>query len=90
MREPASLGELRGDGWPLYSVALSDDDRLVAIGDERGGVIVYDTATRRRLSRPYTAPEGLVQSLAFSPDGRTLALAVHCATPPAAWRRSST
>jgi WD40 repeat protein len=42
-------------------------------------VIVYDTATRRRLSKPYTAPEGGVQSPAFSPDGRTLALAVHCA-----------
>ena len=81
MREPASLGELRGDGWPLNSVALSDDDRLVAIGDERGGVIVYDTATRRRLSRPYRAPApgggGFVQGLTFSPDGRTLALAVH-------------
>jgi WD40 repeat protein/DNA-binding SARP family transcriptional activator len=92
VRDPASLGELRGDGWPLYSVALSDDDRLVAIGDERGAVIVYDTATRTRLSRPYLAPDGcgsggdegcgggiLVQSqsLVFSPDGRTLALAVH-------------
>jgi WD40 repeat protein/DNA-binding SARP family transcriptional activator len=81
VREPASLGELRGDGWPLNSVAVSDDDRLVAIGDERGGVIVYDTATRRRLSRPYRAPApgggGFVQGLTFSPDGRTLALAVH-------------
>jgi WD40 repeat protein/DNA-binding SARP family transcriptional activator len=80
VRVPASLGELRGDGWPLYSVALSDDDRLVAIGDERGAVSVYDTATRTRLSAPYTAPEGLVESLAFSPDGRTLALVAHCGT----------
>jgi WD40 repeat protein/DNA-binding SARP family transcriptional activator len=78
VREPASLGELRGDGWPLYALALSDDDRLVAIGDERGAVIVYDTATRTRLGKPYTAHDRLVQSLAFSPDGRTLALAVHC------------
>jgi WD40 repeat protein/DNA-binding SARP family transcriptional activator len=78
VREPASLGELRGDGWPLYSLALSDDDRLVAIGDERGAVIVYDTATRTRLSKPYMAHDRLVQGLAFSPDGRTLALAVHC------------
>jgi WD40 repeat protein/DNA-binding SARP family transcriptional activator len=80
VRDPASLGELRGDGWPLYSVALSGDDRLVAIGGERGTVIVYDAATRTRLSTPYTAPEGLVQSLAFAPDGRTLAAVAHCGT----------
>jgi WD40 repeat protein/DNA-binding SARP family transcriptional activator len=78
VRDPASLGELRGDGWPLWSLALSEGDRLVAIGDERGGVNVYDTATRTRLSRPYRAPEGGVQSPTFSPDGRMLALAVHC------------
>ncbi|HET8951022.1 MAG TPA: BTAD domain-containing putative transcriptional regulator [Solirubrobacteraceae bacterium] len=81
VRDPASLGELRGDGWPVYSLALSDDDRLVAFGDERGAVSVYDTATRKRLSAPYTAPEGLVESLAFSPDGSTLAVVAHCGTP---------
>ena len=75
VRDPPSLGELRGDGWPLYSVAVSDDDRHVAIGDERGAVIVYDTATRTRLSAPYIAPEGLAQNPVFSPDGRTLAVA---------------
>jgi WD40 repeat protein/DNA-binding SARP family transcriptional activator len=77
LRDPSVLGELRGDGWRLYSVALSPDGRLAAIGDERGGVTVYDTATRKRLSTPYRAPEGLVQHLAFSPDGATLALTVH-------------
>jgi WD40 repeat protein/DNA-binding SARP family transcriptional activator len=78
LRDPSVLGELRADGWPLYSLALSPDGRRVAIGDERGGVTVYDTATRRRLSTPYRAAEELlVQWLAFSPDGETLALTVH-------------
>jgi WD40 repeat protein len=51
----------------------------VAVGDERGVVIVYDTATRTRLST-YEAPEGGVLTPAFSPDGRTLALPVPCGT----------
>ena len=77
LRNPVSLGELRGDGWALFSLAVSPDDRLVAIGDERGGVTIYDTATRRRVGKPYRAPEGLVQYLAFSPDSATVALTVH-------------
>jgi WD40 repeat protein/DNA-binding SARP family transcriptional activator len=76
-RIPAALGELRGDGWPLYSVALSADDRRVAIGDERGGVTIYDTARRRPVGRPYRIREGLVQHLAFSPDGASLALTTY-------------
>jgi WD40 repeat protein/DNA-binding SARP family transcriptional activator len=76
LRQPASLGELRGDGWKLYSVAASPDGRLVATGDERGGVIVYDVARRVRVGS-YRAPEGLVQQLVFAPDNRALALTVY-------------
>jgi hypothetical protein len=36
-----------------------------------------DTATRRRLGRPYRIREGLVQHLSFSPDGTTLALTTY-------------
>lgn len=73
LRQPASLGELRGDGWKLYAVAASPDGKLVATGDERGGVIVYDIARRVRVGA-YRAPEGLVQQLVFAPDSRSLAL----------------
>lgn len=77
MRHPAALGELRGDGWQLYSVAAAGP--LLAIGDERGGVIVYDAATRRRLSTSvrYGVSEGLVQDLRFTPDATVLAALSH-------------
>ena len=77
MRQPAALGELRGDGWQLYSVAAAGP--LLAIGDERGGVIVYDAATRRRVSTSvrYGASEGLVQHLRFAPDAGLLAALTH-------------
>ena len=73
-RSPAALGVVRGDGWPLYAVAVSPDERLMAIGDQRGTVTIYDRATRRPLGR-YRIRGGLVQpGLRFSPDGSTLAV----------------
>jgi WD40 repeat protein len=76
LRQPASLGELRGDGWKLYSVGASPDGKLVATGDERGAVIVYDIAGRVRVGS-YRVPEGLVQQLVFAPDSRALALTLY-------------
>ncbi len=39
-----------------------------------GGVALWDVATRRRLAdRPLAVEEGKVESVAFSPDGKTLA-----------------
>ena len=76
LRQPASLGELRGDGWKLYSVAASPDGKLVATGDERGAVLVYDIARRVRVGA-HRATEGLVQHLVFAPDSRTLAATVY-------------
>jgi WD40 repeat protein/DNA-binding SARP family transcriptional activator len=76
-REPAAIGELRGDGWPLYSTAVSDDGALLALGDERGGVQVYDARTRERLPTRYIGQNGIVQHMAFGPGGDALALAVH-------------
>jgi WD40 repeat protein len=76
LRQPASLGELRGDGWKLYSVAASPDGKLVATGDERGAVIVYDIARRVRVGA-YRAPEGLIEQLVFAPDSRALALTLY-------------
>ena len=83
LRIPAAIGVLSGDGWPLYAVAASPDERFAAIGTERGTVTIYDRGPRSATSRGpgpyrragvYQLRDGLVQTLRFSPDGRTLAV----------------
>ena len=75
-RSPAQLGTLPGTaGGELWTVAVSPDGRLVAVGGERGAVKVYDVASRRPLGEPYRLGRGAVNSLRFSPDGSTLAVA---------------
>jgi WD40 repeat protein len=72
-RNPAALGVV-DYGWGLFSVAISRDSRLMASGDERGAVNIYNPATHQPIGRPYWVRSGLIQHLRFSPDGRTLAL----------------
>jgi WD40 repeat protein/DNA-binding SARP family transcriptional activator len=73
LRAPAAIGVVN-HGWPMYAAAVSPDGSLMATGDERGAVTVYDAATRRPLGRPYWIQGGLIQQLEFSPDGRRLAI----------------
>jgi dipeptidyl aminopeptidase/acylaminoacyl peptidase len=72
-RLPAAVGVV-DHGVGMYGAAISADGKLMAIGDERGIVVVYDAATHRPLGRPYRFGGGLVQDVSFSPDGRTLAV----------------
>ncbi len=75
-RSPARLGTLPGTaGWPLWTVAVSPDGRLVAVAGQHDTVRIYDAASRRPLGEPYRLPEANVPALAFSPDGSTLAVA---------------
>jgi WD40 repeat protein/DNA-binding SARP family transcriptional activator len=78
-RSPAQLGTLPGTaGWEQWTVALSPDGRLVAVGGQEGAVRVYDAATRRPLGEPYRLRGGavhVVNALRFSPDGSALAVA---------------
>ncbi len=74
-RSPAVLGEFRGEGWPLYPVSVSPDQRRLALGDEHGIVTVYDLASQRRVTRYQQRDGGYVQDVRFSPDSRTLAVA---------------
>jgi WD40 repeat protein/DNA-binding SARP family transcriptional activator len=77
LRDPAKLGVLHGvDGAPLFALAVSPDERLLAVGSDRGTVTVFDTAARRPLGEPYRLrDDGFIQQVRFSPDGRTLAVA---------------
>jgi WD40 repeat protein len=63
----------------IRAVAFSPDGRLLAAGlrapKARGGVIVWDVATQKRLwKHPETTG---IPALAFSPDGRTVAIVVY-------------
>ncbi len=78
---PAMLGVLgHADDAEIYAVAASPDGRLVAIGDAGGTVAVFDASSRQRLGEYQLGDAsggGLVQTLTFSPDGRTLAVTGH-------------
>jgi len=77
LRNPATLGVLHGvDGAPLFALAVSPDERFVAVGSDRGTVTVFDRVGGQPLGEPYRLRDhGFIQQLRFSPDGRTLAVA---------------
>jgi WD40 repeat protein len=68
---PAPADEDDADRWPRR-VAFSADGRLVAVSD--AALHVWDVASGKEV-RALPIPEGAVfQGVAFSPDGRTLAM----------------
>ncbi len=76
---------LRGHADPLTCVAWSKDGKVLATGDEKGVVILWDAATgkelwRRELVGLFGAP-GRVNALAISPADNTVA--VSWSPPPA-------
>jgi WD40 repeat protein/class 3 adenylate cyclase len=82
LRSPrAAIGVLGGTAdAEIYAANVSPDGRLLAIGDAAGGVTVFDASSRRRLGRYQLGDRpgnGLVQTVQFSPDGRTLAVTGH-------------
>jgi WD40 repeat protein/DNA-binding SARP family transcriptional activator len=82
LQSPAAIGVIRPTGQGVTSVALSAGDQTFAVGDDSGRLMFYDASTWRRLhtvepdADPSAGPDDLgVYALAFSPDGRTLAVA---------------
>jgi WD40 repeat protein/DNA-binding SARP family transcriptional activator len=83
LRSPQAMAVVRGGSDRVLGDALSRDGRLLAITADDGSLAFYDATTLRPLGRfrrvvgsPYafsSLPQP-VRPLAFSPDGRTLAL----------------
>ncbi|MGB3439009.1 MAG: protein kinase [Actinophytocola sp.] len=67
---PSAFASGLGQG---YSIDVSSDGRLIAIGSGEGGVALWDAAERRRLEVDI-AGAGSIRAVRFSPDGRMLAV----------------
>jgi WD40 repeat protein/DNA-binding SARP family transcriptional activator len=75
-RSPAAIGVLRGAKEGFTGLALSPNGRTLAAGDAAGNLFLFDSRTRRRVRAPdVQAGEWPIGTLAFSPDGRRLAVA---------------
>jgi WD40 repeat protein len=72
---------LRGHSGVVNSVAFSPDGKTLASGSADGTVILWNVSTelntgvasRQPIGQPLSGRSGSVQSVAFSPDGKTLA-----------------
>jgi WD40 repeat protein len=60
-------------GFDGHPGRLSPDGRLIAVGLKERGVALWDARELTRAGAPLLDTDGEVKSLAFSPDGRTLA-----------------
>jgi WD40-like Beta Propeller Repeat len=73
-------GKTLAAGYYYWDSGILHGERTAGTG--RGGVVLWDIAARRRLvAEPLTVKEGSVSSVAFSPDGKAIAVA---------WRRGVT
>jgi WD40 repeat protein/class 3 adenylate cyclase len=80
LRTPrAAIGFLGGTGdAENFTSAISPNGRVLAIGDAAGVVTTFDTSSRQKLGEYRIGAAigaGVVQTVAFSPDGATLAVA---------------
>ena len=83
LRSPAALAVLHGGGARVLDDALSPDARTLALRTDDGSVAFFGTRTLDEVGPRFEAPGQIsyfgaivrpVRALAFSPDGRTLAV----------------
>jgi hypothetical protein len=55
--------------------ALAPDGRLAAVGDEAGGLSLWDLAAGKKTAAPGSAHRGRIEAVGFAADGKTLASA---------------
>jgi WD40 repeat protein/tRNA A-37 threonylcarbamoyl transferase component Bud32 len=80
-RSPAAIGIMHGRGDVLRGIAISPDGKTLAVGGGDNGVLFFDARTYEQIGVLLSIPgenaagESLAgESLAYSPDGRTLAV----------------
>ena len=75
------------EGSTVNSVAFSPDGKILAIGDAKGLITLWEISGRHRIA---AMNEGsTVKSAAFSPDGRTWRQEIRQATLTSAGRHST-
>jgi len=83
LRSPAAIRIARQGSDSLIDAALSPDGRLLAVRGDDGAVVLFDARTLQRVGKPVPGNsqialmggiDGPLRGLAFSPDGRTLAV----------------
>ena len=81
LRAPAVAGVMHGDGDLLRASAVSPDGRTLVVADFETGLLFFDTRTYQRIGEPLpvtcsSSPSacGWVETIAYSPDGRTIAI----------------
>jgi len=76
-RSPAAIGVMHGPGerhGVLLGVTISPDGKTLAVLSGGGEVLFFDARTYAQIGDPLPATNSGESSLAYSPDGRTLAV----------------
>jgi WD40 repeat protein/tRNA A-37 threonylcarbamoyl transferase component Bud32 len=71
-RSPAAIGIMHGTGLQLRAVTVRPDGKTLAVLGGGTGLLLYDTRTYEQIGDPL--PYYNTESLAYSSDGRTLAV----------------
>jgi WD40 repeat protein len=72
-RNPAAIGIMHANAELLRAIAVSPDGRTLAVAGPEAGLLFFDARTHEQIGEPVETTEGVL-SLAYSPDGKKLAL----------------